>query len=1281
MRLNPLPLWLIALIGAAGVLSAALAWPASRTGAAPADPRRLVVAVDGLGWEMFELARKQGLFRRLKFAGRHLAPYPSMSQAAWSEVTGTRRLFGARGNIRTVESRWFDLDAMRVADDPRQVIARHASPYSFDRAWDYALDPLVEPLQYLPGRALFDRELEEAERAILDGFSGDLFVAYVAGLDPMAHTHRNELWPYLRQFDAMLDRVMDSLAARGPPAELWLVSDHGNAGAFAEGSREAPLSAVSLDASVRRAGLVKRDTGVLDRADQVSVVTLALASMVNVYFADLGRRRAFAVAAVAEPGVDVVTWLEVKGDDRYVVILGAAGESRLRWRGSSFAYGRVRGNPLYLADSLMSPPGAPRWIPDAVMRAATVTGPYPDAAFRLKQSAEKMVENAPDLIVNFRDGFMYAGDLASFAQMFRTHGSLGAAASLGVLASSSRAVPTDVRSAEVLDVIGLTPERLLWRSALLRPRTALALADSLADAGRALPTGKNDDSNSMNFLRRARPLLLSMDYFPLPTLHALYGAVTDKGNESRANRSRALMRQVDALAGIKRNVDTLLALADPVSAGDAGNRLRMAEGRVRGIPELAALADLRATWSNGAPAAGAGAPLRRGIMAAWTLPYFVDAALAAPETDSIPDPRDLRFAHRWHAWARSAVRAAPERLLDDTTLAPRVFAAVFAERKVARALAPALVPLVYDPDVSATTVLWVPGWYDDLFDGELFARGLRAVRENLGVRTVTVPLDGRCGSSVNAAQIVEHMRLDTRRRVERGYPAPRYLVIGYSKGGVDATEALARAPALTRAQVAAFVTIGSPLRGSVVAERQEVPPSFVRWTVPKPEPAGCDSSAAAQSMWPATRSAFWASQDNGRSMAALTRFFSVSLAIDAARAHPWMKITKQIGQFREANDGVVSVSSSRFPRSVRAVNLGVVEGDHIAARLASDFPQDAFLEALIVTVAELGGLEPNSGERWREMLASRDGGFWRGWFTTVADRDRDGMRVPPFEISLRAESPLPGGETGWTPEGMYRATGTDRFADLAIGVMDPRRHPEGVRLRCDQRSIAAFRREYEFYYDAGSGGTEDDPANGWSLAAARGSAGGRACRVATAGSLVRMMTPAFRFRPAEFPRLRLKARVDKNVGGVDVTKTAYGINDAALRVWLVLRDTRPSAAGRLVMLGYIWAGADANGRFPPAGSLSESRTSRFNAIFTTLPEAWVVSIGGPASGRWETVERDLERDVARAFPGIPVEALQVVAITLSADSDDTRGVSEASLESLEFQPRPATPVQRTALKR
>jgi triacylglycerol esterase/lipase EstA (alpha/beta hydrolase family) len=189
----------------------------------------------------------------------------------------------------------------------------------------------------------------------------------------------------------------------------------------------------------------------------------------------------------------------------------------------------------------------------------------------------------------------------------------------------------------------------------------------------------------------------------------------------------------------------------------------------------------------------------------------------APEMDSIPDPRDLAFAARWHASIRSRVASNPTAVLDDSTLAPRLFAQVFAERKLWRAVEPATVPLLYDPSIGDVAVVLIPGIYGELFDQEIWTRGMRAVHDRLGLRTFTIPVDGRCSSGLNAARIVSALHDDTRRRLVRGYTTPRYLLVGYSKGGIDATEALLLDRRLASEQVAALVSIATPHRGTPVA--------------------------------------------------------------------------------------------------------------------------------------------------------------------------------------------------------------------------------------------------------------------------------------------------------------------------------------------------------------------------------------------------------------------------------------------------------------------------------
>lgn len=1254
---------------------------------ARASQRTLVFAIDGLAHDAFLVARERGLFKRFGAHGGLISTYPTMSNPSWTEVFGTRRVFGnAQGNIRTAEAAYFDLDAMRVMDDPRNVVNRQANPYHYTRVLDYYFDPLAEPLMYLPNRRLLDRELAELEREVTSRFTGDHFVAYVSGVDAVAHTHAGALYEYLRRLDASIERIYQHFAARGEPLAMWILSDHGNAGSFAEGGAEVPLRMTTLRDAATAAGLRLVERGQLTDRDQVAIPVLALGSLAGVYFGDLARRRDFASAALRNPAVDLVTWLEMdgaRGDPRHLVIRGRPGrEARLYWRTRNhrleFAYVVVTGNPLGIPERLVSRGAALRYVSDRAMFDATRAGAYPDGPLRLVESAEKSVENAPDLMVNLRDGFAFDGTLTRYVEMVRTHGSLSARSTLGVVASTGGRIPSRVRGREVLALVGIGETAIFHRVRdLMRDDPAETLRRVQAGAERGVATGIDDDSPDMRFLRRSRPIAASMDIFTAADLRELSALLPRSDSTSETawadkwREVRSILRRTDPAEAVTRNLDTLLALGDAkLAEQEPESALTRIEERLLGIPGLAPLAELRGALAgdssrekSGARARAAHA-LRRAVMKLYTAPFFLNEALMAPETETVPETRDLAFAAQWQRELR------PQLLRDavtppDAAVGATLFAAVFAERKLWASVAPATVPLLYNPAPDDVTVVYVPGIYNELFDHEIFSRGLRAIRERLGVRTLYADVDGRCSSGRNALEIVELLRRDTRRRLERGYPRPRYLLLGYSKGGVDATEALLVDTLLTRSQIAGLLTIASPHHGTRLVTTAELPALVTERAVARVLPAGCREESAAASLRPATRARFW--EEHGARVAGLTRFFSIAFVSDMQRAHPWMKLTKTLAAFRAPNDGVVPLESARFPAWVHAVDLGVVEGDHLAGILASDFPQGAFLEAALITLFEMRALEPATLDRWHRMIASRRAA------TLVAAR---GPAAPAAasaaEVALRERTVLPPRSIAWRADRLTTSRGGGKLFAADVTPMSPERFPRGVRVVCDHQSMRDLRAEHEFYYDAESGVVDDRAVNGFAPVVVETDSGPDvACRLRTRAASVKMTTVSYRFRPVDFPEVAVRLKVVQGVTGADPTKGARGRNDTAFKIWFVLRDLRDADRSPVRLFGYYWADPNTRGELAPAGALSEAASSRRRIVVVTLPEAWQIALGGGAAqeDRWIEVKRDLAADIRRAYPGERLEDLQVVAITIQTDSDDTQSESEVYLKHLTITPR------------
>ncbi|MEQ1693313.1 MAG: hypothetical protein ABMA00_18625, partial [Gemmatimonas sp.] len=227
-------------------------------------------------------------------------------------------------------------------------------------------------------------------------------------------------------------------------------------------------------------------------------------------------------------------------------------------------------------------------------------------------------------------------------------------------------------------------------------------------------------------------------------------------------------------------------------------------------------------------------------------------------------------------------------------------------------------------------------------------------------------------------------------------------------------------------------------------------------------------------------------------------------------------------------------------------------------------------------------------------------------------------------------------------------------------------------LHCDQRDLGEFRREYEFIYDAGNGGREGDLLDGFSIVADKGASTGRACHLATRQSAIKMTTVSVRFRPVEYPSLSMRLRVPGNVRGVDPSLRRRGASDAAFKLWFVVVDKRPGATNATRLFGYTWNALNKDGERFIDGAFLEAVSSRRSLVVTTLPEAWLVAIGATGDA-WQDIVRDLAGDLRKAFPAVPVDAFEVVGITIQSDSDESKGTTEVYLDEVAFRPRGAMP--------
>jgi hypothetical protein len=230
--------------------------------------------------------------------------------------------------------------------------------------------------------------------------------------------------------------------------------------------------------------------------------------------------------------------------------------------------------------------------------------------------------------------------------------------------------------------------------------------------------------------------------------------------------------------------------------------------------------------------------------------------------------------------------------------------------------------------------------------------------------------------------------------------------------------------------------------------------------------------------------------------------------------------------------------------------------------------------------------------------------------------------------------------------------------------------------------MTAFRKEHEFSYETTSpGGLDDRTEGGYGYTPFLDDSERpplTACQMKSNSNSIRMTSMAYRFKPMEFPALKLKLKVLQGVPGADPAFGGSGKDDSAFQVWFSFRQLRPGIDRRHVdpnetvrIFGYYWADPNASGKMPEPGDLIQNYYSNKNFVIATLPEAWQVALsGGKANeGSWKEFSRNLAEDMKKAYPKLDPAETEIIAITFQTDSNDVAGRSEALFRHLTIEPK------------
>jgi len=904
---------------------------ASRSPSSQAKHKKVIfIGVDGFGRKEFDYVHKHGMFKNFKSVSTHIAPFPVISDYSWNILTGAQEVYGQAGRIRSYEGTFYNSEKNYLVDDSREYFRRLGQDnLYFAGAFQHYFNPYLEALMYFPTEKIPEMEISQLKTAIIESQDKPFVSAMVASVDALAHT-RKDVLGMIQKLDEMVTEVEQHFKKQGIDTEIIITSDHGQGARFEVDQKPVLLIPVDVKKTISETGLkiVKK----LENPDDVVVPLMALVSYSSVYFKDLSKREVLIAKLREQKWFEMSIHLEKREKNLFrVKIYDSNGFAYLTFgvhNNNTFSYKYLpqTSNPLLLNEEYFN-----KQFHDSEID--LMQEHYPDSFFRIAQTVLQSEADMGDLIFTLRPDFRLSGDFDKFTQMYRTHGSMLKDSSSGILMSNhpSRVLPPFVRTKDILAAAGLRPKQLFER-------------DVPSQEGKDLPTGRDDLSNERIFKLINRMVNYSQYVLDIPTIDSLAGLFPDK----------KISKKEDLLGKLEKSKIEIQNKFDPADVGlltdmvlELGSMEKIeADPRFKKL-KLKYLGKSRKTPDVRQHTVAA----KRVVMKSYGSMFLLENALNLPEFETVTDTRNPAWKKSWDTFYKTSLEEVP------TT-----FAEIFKEQSLQEDLYPEKIKLYYGEKNNAKknlTIVYVPGIYSSIFDGEIFQMGLDSLTNDLGVRVITAPVFSACSSRYNGKIILDFIKEDMSYLKARGRSEQDYLILGYSKGGVDSLSALLLDKKFTREKILGLVTIASPLHGSSILNKTDVPLEILKHLADQKIPEVClEKEKASASITPDGAAAFL--QDNLKDLIGLTRYYSISFVSDVKNSHLFMKATKQIARFNEQNDGVVTLSSSKFPDEVKALDFGVVSADHLAGITASYFPQRAFIKSIYQMLLELNAFNKNS---------------------------------------------------------------------------------------------------------------------------------------------------------------------------------------------------------------------------------------------------------------------------------------------------------------------------------
>ncbi len=387
-------------------------------------PRRLVLAIDGIPYDVFVELQRDGHFAQFNPAARMVSTFPALSDVAFAQIEGSRPPAG-------YQTRHFDPELNRVVGNNVGALSERAHPKISSDASSHSVPHRI--MGYIAPMKIARSELHEIGEEMLASRK-DTFVAYLGTSDAVLHLHgRDGARAFLVEVDAYL-RGLDARvrAAKGRGLMIDLVSDHG--------STMMASTVVPVEATLAACGF-RRTEEMRGEQDVAFALPGIVASM-----AITARPAQVEPAAQCLAPLEGIDLVAINRGD-VVGVINAQGEAEVRQLPGlpeRYSYRVLRGDPLELLALALSPgAGDERVFLQSELFELSKDAARPDPLRRLWRAFHGEVERPSSLLLSLRDGYEVGNPALRFATRLRgghagTHGSMTRRSSLGVIASNWR---------------------------------------------------------------------------------------------------------------------------------------------------------------------------------------------------------------------------------------------------------------------------------------------------------------------------------------------------------------------------------------------------------------------------------------------------------------------------------------------------------------------------------------------------------------------------------------------------------------------------------------------------------------------------------------------------------------------------------------------------------------------------------------------------------------------------------------------------------------------------